>query len=77
MTLPFKPSEKYIEGMNNCSIILEHVPIARIQKLEHEINHIGYNHGLIPYIRNLSVEDGLVLVTAALATLYTQEELRK
>lgn len=71
----FKPSEKYKIGIKNCADILNQTPKSTYQRIDHEINYIGYNAGLVDYVRNLSPEDTMMFATAALATIYTQIEL--
>lgn len=79
-TLPenFQPSDKFKIGMKNCASILHSVDISLIRQLELEINDIGpEEEELADWLDDLNVEEKFVMITAALATLYTQLELRK
>lgn len=74
----FRPSEKFKNGITNCAKILQQVDIEEIKSLEAEINSIGPNpEKLHEWIDQLYKAERFVLVTAALATFYTQIELRK
>lgn len=75
----FELSEKSVNGIKHCNIFLKQIEKPAIDKVEIDINAIGPDAEMLSdYVRNNMTEKEIfLLVTAALPTIYIEQDLRK